>query len=313
MTLSNDLTFLAEPGALADWRAVVLTDAAIDAGLLAALPGTTAHVAATAGTDPTATRVVLDALAIWDVVTRDADDTYRLGTAAPDQGESAVIHQHAGVITRWAEVLGDRLAGVPPEPRGQRDPDETARWLDSLGTRARRRAPAIVDACLAAVPEPDGVLDLGGGHGEYALEFARRGLDVTMQDRDVVIDLARARQVLPDAGVELFAGDFFEVLPDRTFDLVLLAGVAHAHPPDVLEKLYADIRRITGRALVVSASIRDGGLRSTLFAVQMLSGAGGSTHTEQVHRDCLVAAGFDRVERHPMAGDERDLLVARVS
>lgn len=59
------------------------------------------------------------------------------------------------------------------------------------------------------------VLDLGGGHGQYALEFARRGLETTMQDRPGVVDYARRQGRLEEAGVELFAADFFEALPPR--------------------------------------------------------------------------------------------------
>lgn len=313
MVLFDDLTFLAAPDAVADWRTIVLVDAAIDAGVLAALPGTVDDVARRAGTDTTATGVVLQALEVWDVVVPDDAGAYHLGPRAPAEGEDAVIHQHADVIRRWAGVLGARLAGRRQEPREERTRSETARWLDSLGHRARRRAPAIVDACLDAVPGATSVLDLGGGHGEYAREFARRGLDVTMQDLPVVIDIARDVGRLEAAGVSLFAGSFFETMPDRTFDLTLLAGVAHAYPTEDLGSLYARVRGVTNTALVVSAAIRDGRPRSALFAVQMLSGRqGADIHTVDDHRACLESAGFRRVDLQPMPDGERDLLVARV-
>lgn len=314
MGLAEDLAFMAQPGTVADWRGVVLVDAAAATGVLAALPGTADKVAAEAGTDPASTRTLLDGLAVFDVVTRDADGTYSAGPNAPDDDQTAVLRQHAGVIARWSTSLADRLTGTTTEADESGRPIAgTGRWLDSLAVGARRRAPMLVDACLAAVPDPVRVLDLAGGHGEYGLEFARRGFDVTMQDLPHVIDLAREGGRLEPAGVTLFPGDFFEALPEEPFDLVLLAGVAHTFPRPRLEALYRHILTVTRRGLVVSASIRDGSWRSTLFAVQMLAGRNGAhTHTEDVHRDSLRAAGFSRVETHPMPSGERDLLVGRV-
>jgi formylmethanofuran dehydrogenase subunit E/SAM-dependent methyltransferase len=308
----GDLSFLARPGELADWRAVTLIDAADRAGLLEALPGTAQCVSAAAGTDTHATRMVLDALAVFDIVARDGDGPYRHGPVAPDVDQRAVLHQHAGVIARWTHAVPERLAGRPPAPRGARDRSELARWLQSLGHRARRCAPLLADACLDAVSDPRRVLDLGGGHGEYALEFARRGLDVTMQDQPTVIDIARERGQLLQAGVTLFPGDFFDTLPEGPFDLVLLAGVAHTYPLERVGELYRRIHGVTGQALAISTFLRDADAVTALFAIQMLTvGTGADTHSEDDHRTRLNAAGFASVERRAMEGETRDLLVAR--
>jgi len=68
-----ELSFLAEPGAVADWRLVLLLDVAADTGVLGALPGRADEVAGRLRLDPRATRIVLDALAGWGVVAAGAD------------------------------------------------------------------------------------------------------------------------------------------------------------------------------------------------------------------------------------------------
>lgn len=176
--------------------------------------------------------------------------------------------------------------GLPAGAAGPRSRAGTARWLAALGVPARRRAPDLVDACLEVARAATSVLDLGGGHGEYALEFARRGLDTWMQDLPMVIDIARGRGRLEDAGVTLFAGSFFEEMPQRSFDLVLLAGVAHALPPDRLQELYREVHAVTAGTLVVPAAMGD-------------------------DRACLAAAGFSAVTRHEFEGLSGHLLVGR--
>lgn len=306
----TDPSFLAQPGEVADWRAVVLLETATETGVLAALPGTHAEVAARAGTDPGATRIMLDALEVYDVTRCGAGGTYVLGPGAPGGGRAAVLHQHAGVITRWADQLRARVAGEATLSRVPREPDDVRRWLESLGTMARERAPGLVDACLAAVPDARTVLDLGGGHGEYAREFARRRLDATMQDRPLIVDLAHAHGGLADEGVVLVGADFFEQIAPGPFDIVWLAGVAHTYPEKDIRRLYEHVRPVTGRALVISTFLRHADDRTRLFAVQMLSlGNGADTHSREEHTTWLHAAGFTDVTRHPAPGGH-DLLVA---
>lgn len=311
-TSHDDLGFLALPGAVMDWRAVVLIEAATESGLLDALPGTATAIAGQAGTDARATRVVLESLVVYGVVAEE-DGGFTRGPAAPDASSAAVLHQHAGVITRWATTLQDRLRGDAPPERGDRSQQDLGRWLDSLGARARERAPQLVDACLAAVPDPVGVLDLGGGHGEYALEFADRGLDVTMQDRPEVIDLARDRGRLEGAGVNLFAGDFHQAMAPGPFDLVLLAGVAHTYPEAGIRRLYQQVRPVVSRSLVISTFTHRADDRTRLFAIQMLTvGNGADTHARDDHASWLRDADFKTVDVRPTPLDTTELIIASV-
>ena len=101
-----ELTFLASPGMVDDWRKVVLLDTAAEAGILAALPASAAQLAERMGVDERATRVLLDALAVWHVVEkRDREYTMAGHTLGPQ--EALAVRHPARAIRRWSAQLKD--------------------------------------------------------------------------------------------------------------------------------------------------------------------------------------------------------------
>lgn len=308
-----DRSFMAPPGALADWRMVVLVDAAAGSGLLAALPGTADDLAGRLELDPRAVRVVLDALGAWGVVERDADsDTYRLGADAPDADGIASLRHHAQAVRSWSSTLDKRLTGEPVEIRpGMPDPEL---FIDALAVGARATAPGVVDLCLARFPDARSVIDLGGGHGEYSLEFARRGLRVTMQDLPVMIDEVRRRGRLTEAGVELVAGSFFNGVPPGPFHLAFCAGITHTFDAKHNELLFRNLRPAVagGGGVAVVTFFRHRHPMADVFAVQMLVNAnGGDSHTEEEYRAWLGGAGFQPDDTPvDVAGRPRSVLFA---
>jgi len=307
-----DQSFLAPPLAVTDWRKVLLVSAATETGLLDALPGRADDLAARLGLDEHATLVALEALALFDVVRGDGDGTFSLGRSAPDADAAATLYHHARSMRQWAASLEEQLRGNPAPPSGpQRRPD---RWLDSMAVGARRSAPLAVDACLTRFPATATVLDLGGGHGEYAREFAGRGLSVTMQDRQGMIDIARQRGALEAAGVQLFAGDFFEVMAPGPFDIVFCSGVTNTFSGARNIELYEQVRSCLapeGR-LAIHTSMRDRQPATAMFGVQMLVvGNGGDAHPERLYRQWLEAAGYQPVDILDVDGGPRSLLFAQ--
>jgi 2-polyprenyl-3-methyl-5-hydroxy-6-metoxy-1,4-benzoquinol methylase len=110
-----------------------------------------------------------------------------------------MLRSHAAAIRRWAVLLNTRLHdrtatgdGLPSRPA------LTENGLATLAVRARPLVRPVADICLREYPAAQRVLDVGGGHGEFALEFARRGLEVTVQDLPEVVKIAR-RTVRPGA------------------------------------------------------------------------------------------------------------------
>jgi hypothetical protein len=291
-----DRSFMAPPGALADWRMVVLVDAAAGSGLLDALPGTADDLAGRLGLDAHAVRVVLDALGAWGVVGRHSDgdtDNYRLGADAPDADGIASLRHHARAVRSWSSTLDKRLAGEPVEVRpGMPDPEL---FIDALAVGGRAAAPGVVDLCLDRFPDARSVIDLGGGHGEYSLEFARRGLRVTMQDLPVMIDVVRRRGRLTEAGVELVAGSFFNGVPPGPFHLAFCAGITHTFDARHNELLFRNLRPAVagGGGVAVVTFFRHRQPMADVFAVQMLTNAnGGDSHSEEEYRAWLGGAGF---------------------
>ncbi|MGI9119304.1 MAG: hypothetical protein ACR2G7_04150 [Acidimicrobiales bacterium] len=141
MTTWEERTFLAPPGRVSDWRMALLYDAAVDVGLLAGLPGQPTELASRLGLDEGAVRVVLEALATWDVVDAEQDGRYVVGRHAPDADAAAVVRHHGRAVRLWSGRIYDRLRGVadhghPPDSK------QVELMLDALAVNGRESAPA---------------------------------------------------------------------------------------------------------------------------------------------------------------------------
>lgn len=311
MSHRDDFSFLAPPGEVAGWRLVAAFDAAAEAGLFEELPATPAEVAGRLGLDERAVRILLDALSAWGVV-EELDGSYSTRPGwPPERGEAAVLRHHARALRTWSTQLGDRLRGVPPAP-SEMPPERRRLWLEALAEGSRDRVPIVVETCLRRFPGARRVLDLGGGHGEYARAFARRGLDVTLQDLEPTIELLKDTD-LTGYGVELFAGDFFETLPDARFDLILCAGVTHIFDGERNRLLYRRLSRILapGGGLAIVTFLPERDPRARIFAVQMLAvSTGGNAHRESDYREWLKAEGYREPEVQALGDNPNFLILA---
>lgn len=309
-----DLSFLAPPGQVSDWRLALLFDAACQVGLVEALadgPADHLDLASRLGLDAHAVRVVLEALTSWSVLRRADNESFALGSAWPSRASTAALRHHASALRAWSSGIEDRLRGIGSPGRRPRPP-ELELWLEALAVRARQCAPGVADACLARVPNAASVLELGGGHGEYGLELARRGLTVTMQDRPEVVETVGDR--LRAQGIDLFAGDFFETLPPGPFDLVLCSGINHTYDAQHNRQLCERAGAVTkgGGALAIVTYLRGRDAMAPIFAVQMLLGASEArVHVEEDFRRWLDAAGYGNVELIDAAHPRETLIVAR--
>lgn len=299
----RDLSFLAPPDASVDWRLVVAYATAAQTGLLTALPADTVTAADRCDLDERAVRAVLGILETWDIVTRDENGCYATGPRAPTWPGDATLLTHAAVIRQWSSSLPARLrrpgANTPALPA--RPPKMR---LDTLAARTRRLTGPVLDHCLTRFPGATRVLDLGGGHGEYSLAFAERGLHTTMQDLPEVIQTAEARGELSAAGVDLFPGDLHTTLPAGPFDLVLCSTVTNMFDATRNRSLYRRLEPIIapGGGLAIVSYLRGRNQVAAMFAVQMLTHTdGGDAHSESDYHRWLTEAGYHPPELHDIA------------
>jgi SAM-dependent methyltransferase len=266
--------------------------AAIDTGLFDQLPGTVDDLAGRTALRPDALRVVLDALVTLGVLQAAGDDSYALGPAAPEPAAMPSVRHHARALRRWATTIEPVLRGEETPSSSISDPEM---FHDALARNAQKVAPELVEVCLKRFPDAKTVLDLGGLHGEYSLEFTRRGLKATMQDMPAMIDVARRRGRLGAAGVDLYEGSFFETVPEGPFDLAYCSGITHTFDGEHNLMLFKNLRRVVapGGGVAVVTFLRGRDPLTALFAVQMLvNDNGGDTHTEAEYRAWLTEAGF---------------------
>ncbi len=318
-TVWETLSFLVPPDEVSDWRRAVLVDAAAEAGLIEALPGTPRELAERLSLDERAVRIVLEALSVWDVaragvdVDGDGGPRYGVGARAPDPAGTAALRHHARAVRVWSTNVGDRLRGVGPGG-GSPEWPQVERMLEALVVNGRESAPGVVDACLARCPGARRVLDVAGGHGVYALEFARRGLAATVLDRPAVLEWADRDGALSAAGVTAFPADVFEELPGTTFDLVFCAGFSYTLDAARNQALLARLRPAVagGGALAVMTFLRGTDPMAALFAVQMLAGGtGGEPHGEDDYRRWLAEEGYGDVEVLALTRRPEWLVLAR--
>jgi len=299
------LSYLAEPGKALDWRLVVIYAAAAETGLLDALPGMPNELAASAELDEYAVRTTLEALASFGIVEL-TEGKYTRTSAMATVDDDMTLRHHARLIQRWAAELTYCLRGVPAPSAPPMSPELLKVYMGAMAANARRRSPTAVDACLARHPQARSVLDIGGGHGELALAFAERGLRATLQDFPAVIEAARRNPRLVEAGIEMFAGDVFETLPEGPFDVVACAGLTPAFNDDQTRELFRRVLPLLSPegVLVIVTILRGSKPLVSSFSINMLvmersTGA----HTEECYRKWLADAGYQKDVEIIDAGD----------
>lgn len=312
---------------------LLVLNAALRAGLVdvLAVPGVhdASAAAAAAGTDPRATRIVLEALVdlgVADRLVASAADHLsgpryclshlgrrHLVDPGPELERSWLLHQ-ANKARGWLELPHVLETGRPParERRGHRD---TRNFALTMAEGDPAIMDEVIDHCLdyllgehpdaggGSVPDGAGdapgkrrlrVLDVGGAVGHLARRFAERGHAATLFDRPEVLPVAR-EYLGEGAGVEMVGGDFLEELPPGPFDLVFLGNVYHIYGPQadaaLTERAFACLD--SGGAIAIRDYLLDRSPRAPLFAVNMLQATEeGGVWSERDFRGWLDEAGF---------------------
>ncbi|QLG29216.1 class I SAM-dependent methyltransferase [Halorarum halophilum] len=282
--------------------------AARETGVLDALmdrAGTPAEVMAEAGVTEAAADRMVDVLAdlgFLEEVDGEYEPTNRaLGLLAKRDVRSIGAVPHAlDTVDALVDLPNTMETGVPPE-----EPDDAT--LHRLGSHAMT-GEAVVRACVTAAvraaPDGDRVVDLCGGSGVYAAEFAARGRDVTLVDSaDAVVAI---EPMYRDATISLHAGT--PTTLDGSFHLAFAAGTASSMDPAEVQALLDVTAGVLDEdGTIVLADVFSDGTEAdaseaavTADIAGLATGHGGAHDVEAV-REWLRAAGFDdvRVERIP--------------
>lgn len=310
-----DLSFLAPSSQLADWRFVLAYEAASEAGALDAIPASLDQVATRCALDPDGLRPVLGVLAAWHVLEVDGAGVYAAGPKLPSTLDDAILRRHGSTIRRWSAMLAPRLRDRPAEPAPAEIPVMAGTTEPNLlAINARRLTREIVDACLDGTPRVRRALDLGGGHGEHALELTRRGVSTVLQDLPPVLAAADADGRLSTAGIDLFDGDLRTTLPEGPFDLVLCSTVTNMFDPAVNADLFRRLRAVLAPegTLAIVSYLRGRDEVAAVFGLQMLAWTdGGDAHSLDDYRRWLDDAGLRITSVQEFVEPSQTMVLAR--
>ena len=306
--------------ALQGARELLLVGSALEVGIFAAL-GKRA-LSATG----IASRLGLDRRAVWTVAEALAEAGYlaKRGSAyrLSAQSKDSFIHPSspcyvADSVMHCYQQMG-RWLSLPQILRGSQRPawkmpssaEEHA--VRALGKWAKTRAPRVVKKCLSRAPTAKTVLDLGGGQGIYAREFARSGLSVTLLDFPEVIEMV-ASDLAGVQGITLVAGNFLESLPSGPFDIVFAGNICHMYGPEENTALFSRVASTFSPKglLAILDFVRGHSPIGAKFGVTMLvDSRSGGTWTEAEYKRWLTQSGFCGIEIHHINGRGRQLILA---
>ena len=285
-----------------NYREALLLRAARESGVLDAVTtsaGTPEAVAAETGITERAARIVVEALAelgFLEVVGNEYEPTNRaLGfLTTTDVRSIGSLPHELDSLEAWIDLPETMRTGEPPE----RHDDWTTHFVGAMATIDEATVRACVTEAVHHNPDAERVLDVGGGPGRFATEFARRGFDVTLFDRPEVVEVARPS--LSHQPVELRAGDFLaDDFPDELpgeFDLVFCSRVAHGLGPDENRRLLANVHDALapGGTVVVVDYLREQSERAPMFAAHMLAATErGDVYGENEFAEWFADAGFE--------------------
>lgn len=289
-----------------------VTGAAVRLGVfeaLAAGPRRAEQVAATIGADPTGTAMLLSALNGTGFLSR-RDGVYALRPQTrrwlladgPGSLRDASLFL-ADLWDRWATLEETVRSGRCADfhAAGQ-DPGHWERYLRGLGCFARMaRAEVAKKAALPASARR--VLDVGGGHGVYAVGLCERNPDLEVEILDLP-DAARVgRAIVAEMGMQARVrhreGDHRVAEWGEGWDAVLLFNVLHNERPEVAAALVRrahEALRPGGLILILESEHREprgdvtaiAGLNEVFFF--LLNGT--AVWPEATMRGWMAQAGF---------------------
>jgi demethylspheroidene O-methyltransferase len=318
--------------------------AAVDLGIIAALaraPESTAGLAAAAGLEEAAMARLLAAAASVDLVEALGGDRWTLGqrgaALASNQGALAMIEHHklfyADLVDPVAMLKRGRGGGELAafwsyaEAAGRGEPAATA--AEDEATRAysalmAASQPMVAEQVLDSFDfrRHRRLLDIGGGHGAFVREVARRHPELELALFDLPPVAARARAILNAQGLPQIAahgGSFRDDPIPGGADLITLVRILHDHDDAVVLALLKAVRAALppgGTLLIAEPMAGTKGAEAmgdAYFGLYLWAMGSGRPRSAAAYTEMLRAAGFGRVhERRTGLPMVTRLLVATI-
>jgi len=305
--------------------------AACELGLFDELtePAGAEQIAGNLDLDPRATLRLLNALAGMGIVAKE-DGRFTL----PEGWRKYLQKDGERYLGQWVALMSDLQqvwVRLPEFIRGGRNITSIMEMLGGDAVRMRGFIDAMHDKAIKATAQiarviPLGgarrLLDVGGGPGTYALEWARMNprLEATVFDIAPVLDVTREyiRRYGMQDRISTQAGDFNRDDLGAGYDLVLLANVLHMYDAATAARLVKKAAAALapgGRLIVHGFTTDESGtspLADALFGINVaLLTEGGNAHPLAEMTRWTAEAGLAGPESHRIDGIPTGVLTAR--
>jgi ubiquinone/menaquinone biosynthesis C-methylase UbiE len=283
---------------------------------IAAGKHTAAEIAAAAGASERGTRMLLDALAGFELLTKregryelSADAARYLVRGNPEYLGTFLASDR--LWNAWGHLADAVREGKPTLSSSQKEVAEDFFPVLVRTLHITNSEPAQHLAARLLCPGAKRglrVLDIGCGSGVWSIAIAKADSEARVTAFDYARVLETTRQYVERDGVgsryEFEPGNLREAeFPERRFDLVILGNIVHGEGEASARDLFARIHRALdagGRLAIIDMipnEERTGPLFALLFALNMLVNTdAGGTYTLSEYRTWLTAAGFARIE-----------------
>ncbi len=283
----------------------------------------TADVAASIGTEPRATGMLLDALSAMGLIQkegekyRNSDAALRFLSKDSDGYIGYMIMHHHHLVESWSRLDEAVVRGEAVRGRSSFS-DESRResFLMGMFNLANLIAPSIAEKIDLSGRKS--LLDLGGGPGTYAIHFCRKNPQLGATVFDLPTTKPFAEKTIERFGlldrIDFSPGDFtVEDLPKgpkgEGYDAAWLSHILHGENPQDCLKIVSKAAAALnpGGLLLIHEFIlddnRDRPLFPALFSLNMLLGTdGGQAYSEGELLEMMARAGLSKIQRVPFVG-----------
>ena len=261
-------------------------------------------------TDQRATEILLDALTGMGLLNKknskykNTPIASRLLVSGKKYYQGDIISHLEMIMDRWAGLDKILKTGKPSvSPR-----NHTA-FIMGMHNLSVLKAGEIIKGI--GLENAHKVLDLGGGPGTYAIEMAKKGLDVSLFDLPKTMKIAKkvAKQSgLGKSSIKFMGGDFIQDDIGKDYDLILISQILHMFSEKVNIALLRKCKKAlskNGKVVIHEFMInedRTSPVHSSLFAINMLvNTSDGRTYSPVEISKWFRKAGFKKIIKKPVA------------